>query len=249
MKKGVYLLNIFIQTSVFLSVFLSFAQVSKKEYANWFDQKVGLENTALYNGYLDGGDGNIEWNNSYKGTHRYFNDFNFFNGSLVYENQEYNNIQMKYDIFTDELLFGLKSIQNTLLMVRPIKSRISSFEMDDHHFVNLDQFDVSDPLVTGFAEVLYKSPSFTLLKKYKKNRWEKNNKERVLFKFKENNFNFLYYKDSFNRLNRQKDFIRLFPEFKKSISKHLAKKSFTENDMIKFLKEVQFLMNAKASGK
>ena len=223
------------------------AQTSEKEYMQWFDSKVGLENTSLYNGFLNDGDGDVERNKSYKGTQRYFKSFEFSDGDLVYEEQPYFNIQMKYDMYEDELLLNLKSSRNTILSIRPIKDKVKSFKIRGKEFVNTNTYSVEDNAdIDGFAEILFDGGSFQLLKKHQKNRIDHMNIDGILYEYVEKSIEFLYYKGNFYRVKKQADFAKVFPEFKKEIKKYKIKKNTSEANMLSLSERLQSLISTKS---
>lgn len=226
-----------------------FSQTPEKKYMQWFDSTVGLENTPIYNGFLDDGDGAFERNKSYAGTQRYFKAFEFFTGNLVYENQPYYNIQMKYDVYKDELLLNLKSSKNTLFSIRPIKDRVKKFNIDNHFFINVGVYNVTNTSVNGFAELLIESSSFVLLKKHIKRREEKSENFRMLYEYYQGDYNFLYFKGGFHIIKRQKDLFVLFPEYKKQMRKYTIRKSSRDEDIKAFLKRLDVLLPNKTSAK
>lgn len=224
----------------------SHSQVSEKKYMKWFDSKIGPENTSLYNGFLDDGDGEIERNKSYKNTLRYYNSFEFSNGSLVYEKQSYYDVPIKYDIYKDELLLNLKNSRNMLLALRPIKNKVRSFTIDNKEFVNCSLFPVNeDNGISGFAEIIYKTDYFELLRKHKKNKIVHKTHNGTLFEFVDKNFYFIYVGNGFYRVNKQSDFIRIFPEYKKEIKKYKISKKGLGRDILVLLQRLQYLMSSK----
>ena len=80
--------------------FVSFSQLkSDDSIHNVYDDLVSLENTGLYNG--------TEFKDQFvntDGSYRYFNLFNFTEGSIVYNNQFYSNVLLKYDLVEDNII-------------------------------------------------------------------------------------------------------------------------------------------------
>ncbi|MCK0156686.1 hypothetical protein MWU65_05815 [Cellulophaga sp. F20128] len=217
------------------------------EIYNWFDAKVGPENTAIFNGYLDTGDGFFEKNKSFKNTHRYFESYDFFIGSLVYSGQPYFDLQLKYDLFEEELLIHLKNREGMLIPIQPIKNKVERFFIGENQFVNLNNYKIQGAGINGFAEVLYESPSITLFKKHKKTRRSIVDDERLLYKYKKANFNFILYENRFYRVKNRSDFMSVFPKYKKEIKKYGIKKSSLDLDMIHLLEGLQILIQTKTS--
>lgn len=246
MKNKVLQTGYLFLLTFFTCQLFSYSQVSEKEYMKWFDSKIGPENTSLYNGFLDDGDGVIERNKSYGRTQRYFMGFEYMEGDLVYEEQPYYNFEMKYDLFEDELLLNLKSSRNTILSMRPIKNKVNSFRIGGKEFININIYseeDVAD--IEGFAEVLYNGDSFKLLKKHQKKRIVHKTTNGIIYEYVDKNFNFLYFNKNFYRVKKLNDFTKIFPEFKKEIKKYRISKKTKDVNMLSLVQRLQSLISAK----
>lgn len=215
------------------------------ERYNWLDAQVGPENTALFNGYLDTGDGFFEKNKSYKNTHRYYDAFDFFKGSITYNGEPYFELQIKYDLFNDQLLLNLEKSQGMFIPIQPIKKQVEGFNIDAHQFINLQKYAVNNADIMGFAEVLFNSTSLVLLKKHKKARQSIVAEDRLLYNYRSTNFNFIFYQGRFHVVNKRKDFIKVFPEFKREIRSYDLKKSSRDMDMIKLVEQLHIWIITK----
>lgn len=182
-----------------------------------FDAMVGIENTDLYNGteYIEG----------YKTTrdkNRFFIRSEFFPGSVVYDEQAYHGIQLKYDIFDDQLIVSLQN-QEQESVIQLNKADVSQFTLDGHLFKHLkfQQKNIEQP--PGYYEVVAIYPKLILYEKHRKKRWKKEDKRVVYFEFTDAKSDFLCaYKDSFLSLRSRNDVYELFPQYKKQLKSYYA---------------------------
>ncbi|MBJ2174932.1 hypothetical protein JBL43_11835 [Aureibaculum sp. A20] len=235
-------IGLILQLSIFLWLNTGNSQNSN-EYLSWFDQKVSPENTALYNGYLDDGEGDFERTRSFKNTQRYFKSYDFLNGSITYEGQTYTNQQIKYDLYQDELLLNLTSSRGSMVKVKPIKHRIDGFNLAGHKFISLSNFN--DSKYEGFAEKKFTGSNFIFFTKYKKTRSERVVEKKVMFEYYESNYNLLYFKGNLHLIKRKKDLIKLFPEFKKEMKDYAIHNATAATDILNYLTRLNSLLSKK----
>ncbi|APZ46817.1 hypothetical protein BW723_11210 [Polaribacter reichenbachii] len=201
-----------------------FAQIDigAKDYYVWFDAAIGNGNSGIYNGTI--------FSEIYKtkpDNHRFFLDNTYQLGNLIYDNQTYYNIYLKYDIHDDQLIAKLPYLDN-FLFLRLIKEKIDFFELniDDKNATSKKYSFLSskaNPLVNdesfkGFYQILLKTTTSTLLKKNFKERSEFIDENLVYTKFSDRSY-FVLLKDyKYYSINSKKDIIRIFPEQKRYIS-------------------------------
>ncbi|WP_139344254.1 hypothetical protein [Cellulophaga omnivescoria] len=213
----------------------------------WFDKQIGLENTLLYNGYLDDGDAYFEKENAYKDSHRYYNQFDFYEGSLIYDNQFFNNINIKYDLFEESLLLTLKNSDNNLRTIRPLNNKVKSFSIDDKYFVNIDFLENNGEVLKGYAELLLNTANFNFYRKHFKQKNEVWSTGKLQYKFSYKSQDFLYYKNEFIRINKSRQLFKIFPEYKKVIKEYSNGKMNNDKNTIVLLKRLNMLMSKKAN--
>ena len=78
----------------------------------------------------------------------YYLSDDWIEGTLVYDDQRYNNIWLYYDLSIDQVLVENYNFANTIQLV---KERVHEFTLENHRFVNL-MYLSNEP---GFYEVLY----------------------------------------------------------------------------------------------
>ena len=123
---------------------------------------------------------------------------------------------------------------NTL---RLSKKDIDSFSVQTlnsqkNHFVNLNPNKRTAEQPTGFFEVLYHDPMFTLYAKHIKKMVERKDKKYIYYEFRDaNTEHLLLYKGEYYPFDSRNDIIDIFPNYKKEI-KQLYKraKTLSNND-------------------
>lgn len=181
----------------------------------WFDSIVGIENTDLYQGILY-----VQEYRTVNENTQFFLNSDFLNGSVEYSGQKYFDLDLKYDVFEDEVL--LKMISKTSgQTLKLFKDRIQSFEIDGRIFVGIHE----EGLPTGFYEILVESTFFTLHAKRTKNKFER--KDTFIYdEFLDGRSEYvLYYNNKYVVLKSKKDLTNLFPKFKNEINDYYRKVS------------------------
>ncbi|WP_299313665.1 hypothetical protein [uncultured Aquimarina sp.] len=212
-------------TIVFLFLpFIFFSQVKEKEnlYYNWFDQVVGQEHTGLYNGkqYV-----NLDVNRIYKGKHSFFLSDDAVTGSISYDGQVYYNVDMKYNLETDNVLVALKpgAVASILELIR---DKVDRFTIEDYSFIRIDGFEENNTLVNGFHQVLLENTSYSLLKRHKKIRRKKIGNvgdNKLYFEFVSKNAYVLFADGHYRRIKSKGDIMKMYPALKKVINQFYIK--------------------------
>lgn len=193
--------------------------LSQEKYYNWFDNQVGIENTGLYNG--------IRYKELYRvknGKHKFFESPNFIQGRIIYENQIYNDVQLKYDLFEDQVLINLQTKSGNSIF-QLINKFVQSFTLNNKIFVNLSEHKVnnSSTSIQGFYQVSFHGTDLILYKKHSKYRIKHYEKKIVLSEFKNKETYYIYFERSFYLINSKSDLTKLFPNHKKAINNFYSK--------------------------
>jgi hypothetical protein len=128
-----------------------------------FDDVIGIENTELINGpkYI------VPFQVS--GTHPFYHKSIAAAGSLTFIGQPYFNLNLLYDIYSDELVVQQLRATGTHDLITVYKTNVESFRIHDHTFRNYQSSKAQElGIVSGFYDVLYENAVFTLLVKRKK---------------------------------------------------------------------------------
>lgn len=231
----------------FLFSFFIFVQAQEPSYHEIFDEIIGTTNSGVYYG--------TDYVEQYRvigNKHKFFSKPNFISGSMVYFGQPYHNLDLKYDLFDQQLLVRHTGIIGSPV-VKLIKTKIDNFTIDTHYFEYI-HIDVSanSEAESGFYEVLQKNNFFTFLKKHKKGILRKSNEKTVYHEFFDKNVYFIKYKGDYYKIKKQKDISEIFQEHKRALKaiyndyEHL-KKSDQEEHFDLILKDLHKLLFQKSN--
>ncbi|KAF2507861.1 hypothetical protein EYY60_18100 [Flavobacterium zhairuonense] len=226
-------------TIIIILLFLSsssFSQTNeKKEVSNYFDKIVGQEILNINNGkiYID--------LYNLKTTHNYYSHKNFVKGTVFYDNQLYENIPIKYDIYTDQLVKSFEN--NDTFGITLINEKTDYFLIEDKRFVNIDSKYKFPKIITGFFEEKYLGKNISLYIKHFKTAKEIIIESSLYTEFKEYSDYQLLYNSTFTAVNTQKEILTAFPQLKKEIKNYYKKNKILEEtnpyqfkaDLIQFI--------------
>lgn len=108
------------------------------------------------------------WRNPYskaKGD-QFFLTNTFLKGSVTFNGQRFNNLDLRYDIANDELILSIESYPVILMNKEMVDSFSLIFENRNYRMINAGT-DTSDVL-RGYVNVLYEGPSALYVKYTKK---------------------------------------------------------------------------------
>ncbi|MRX66590.1 hypothetical protein GJU42_01290 [Flavobacterium resistens] len=226
-------------TVIFILLLLSincFSQTNeKKEVSNYFDKIVGEEISNINNGKI-----HVDPYNLKNGNTNYLNK-NFVKGSVFYDNQLYENILIKYDIYKDQLVKSFEN--NNSFGITLINEKTDYFIIDDKRFVNIDNKYKYPKPITGFFEEKYLGKNISLYIKHFKTAKETIIETTLYTEFKEYIDYQLLYNSKFTAVNTQKEILTTFPQLKKEIKDFYKKNKILEEtnpyqfkaDLIKFI--------------
>jgi len=244
LNKAIDFLRVIALFGIFLpSIVHSQEKPTITSYYNLFDQLIGKTNSGVFNGIVY-----VEQYKVINERHKFFSAPNFTNGSVVYDKQPYFNLLLKYDLFDDELLTNnLERIGSPIIQLD--KEKITDFTIEDHRFINIDFNIKNNESLSGFFEVLLKNDSLTLYKRHEKKIIRKANKKIRYFEFKDNNSYYIHYNNTYNLLNKTKDFNAIFPNYKTQLKNVFGRyKSIRKEDadsyMISIIKELFIIMKS-----
>lgn len=205
-------------------------QVSAQEQAqhpwyNWFDQMISPVNTDIFDGLAY-----TEQHRMLTDKHKFFMTANFSTGSLVYKGQPYYNLQLKYDLFQDQLLLRYSNKPNIPTVI-VAKKDVSKFTLGDHTFINLAFETNKKQQTSGYFELLLENDRLRLLKKHRKRILRKMNDRIRYYEFKAQDSYYVRYQGDYYQLKGVGTFAALFPEFKETLKRAEAThKSLQQQD-------------------
>lgn len=232
MKKLQKELLFIILIGLFLSTPKIFSQSNNEVITyNWFDKNIGVESLNFNNG-----SGHLNFDRTINDQHRYYNTDQFKNGSIIYEGQSYFNLDLKYDIFNDQLIVR-PYIESTNIQINLIKEKVDSFEIDNEKFINLKQ--TSTNFKSGYYEEVIIGNSAVLYIKYNK---EKNDVIRgysVFIEYKSHSDYLLLKDNKFTLINDKTELIKLYPDQKRKINDFfLMNKDLRKSNQVLFMKNL-----------
>lgn len=211
-------------------------------YYNYFDKEVGVENTGLYQGVMY-----MEKYRTINELTQFFKSGDFQSGSVCYEGQCYYDLDLKYDVYEDQVLLKLisKAGGGTLKL---FKDKIDNFNIGEHHFIKIERQDAPNLNAFGFYEVAYQSDRLTLYSKYSKKSFERKDRKSLYYEFPDGHTeHVLLYAGNYHIVNSKKDNVLVFPELKKEIDKfyNLARglrKSDPDGFQVSLMKRIELLL-------
>lgn len=205
---------------------------NEKDIYILFDNIVGKENLNISNGPLH--------NNpfiSVKNKHRYFVD-KFMIGDISYEQQLYFDVNLKYDILEDQIVFKLNK-QTDNLAINLIRDRVDFFFLGKKKFINLNTQSGSIPeVLNGFYEENFIGNSIHLYIKHKKFRKEIFYFDGFYSDYAEKNEYIIKHLDNYLVIDSENQLKQLFPEYKNAI-----RNFFNINREIEKSNKLQFMEN------
>jgi hypothetical protein len=204
---------------LFLSIFLCLGLVSYAQSASVidnivhhvYDELVGSENTGLYNGpeFKD------QFLDSWDDSHMYLDSSVFMNGTLVYNNQLYTGIPLKYDIYGDNVIIRSNDHLSSF-QVELIAENISRFTVYNRDFTKLTGTG-SELEGNGFFEVAILGKVASLYIKHVKKRKRETIDNILQYNFLEDNHYVFLYNAAYHIIHELKDFRQVVPDKYKQI--------------------------------
>ena len=200
---------------------------------NWFDEIIGKSNSGIYIGIQY-----VEHYRTLNENHKFFINPNFSIGSVVYSDQPYYNLELKYDVFEDQLLLR-NSDQPILPTIVLEKSKISSFDIEGHNFINFPNNQEDEEAPIGFVETIVSNDSITCYQKHQKQLRTRLNDKIRYFEFKNKNSFYIYYKGEYYQINPKSSMTSIFPDYKIEIKALESQyKNIKKEDQVSYLKSV-----------
>lgn len=211
---------------------VSNAQDNSSFYYNVFDNIVGIENTDLYQGEIY-----IQKYRTINNKTPFYYSIDFLKGYVIYNGQPYHNLELKYDVFEDQVLLKLNSTKSVEKTIRLNWDYIDEFEVLGRKFVKLLPDSTTNLNYYGFYENLLQFSSFSMLKKNRKTRVKKYNQNSIYYEFVDSKSDYiLYYKNNYHLVNSKNQFIEIFPQLKKEITLfYRTKKKLRLNNLDDFM--------------
>lgn len=233
MKKN----HSYILFGLLLSVQISYCQNNNDaKIYNWFDKNVGIESLELINGT-----GHSNFDKTAKDQNRYYKTDKFTKGSVNFNNQDYYNLELKYDIYFDEVV--LRPFAETdYIQVNLLKDKIVSFKIEDQIFANLKQ--IPKNFKGGYYEEIILGSNSALYIKYYKEKKEIVKDNFFLTEYNQM-YDFVLFKDNqFILINDKNEIIKSYPNQKSKINDFYSMdKKLRKDDPASFMKKLMKYIN------
>ena len=195
---------------LFISLWSSYSGFSQVQ-----TNSAGYEYAELYQSILDeyGFDQSLVNGVIYKDEywnrigHQFLLEDQIYSGNLVFRGVEYKNLNLKYDIYSQQIVVNISHNNSTIGFIPP-NDFISFFSINEIPFLKSD-FQGKPK----FYQVLFNSAKLSCFYYWYKVLDETGRiGDRISYKFSESRRkNFLKFDDSFERYTNNKSFIKLFP--------------------------------------
>lgn len=199
----------------------------------WYDGMVGQSNSGIFKG--------VAYDEEYRvitDRHQFFEKAEYVSGSVVFDEQSYFDLQLRYDVFNDDLLVLNAEVVGLPAIILE-KEKVEVFQLGNHRFMNID---LSYPLqgkLSGFAEVLVSNDSLSLYKKHHKRLLKRTDQKTLYSEFKSTASYYLGHENNFYRIKKATDLSTVFPEERKTIKQlHDTYASLKKTDFDAYLKSV-----------
>ncbi|MBE8725297.1 hypothetical protein C4F50_10095 [Flavobacterium sp. KB82] len=223
---------------LFLNNYHLRSQTSKEaEIYNWFDKNIGIESLDIKNGAA-----HLNFDNTVENQNRYYFTENFRKGTLRYNNQNYYDVLLKYDIYKDDLVLNPYDEANTT-KINLIKDNVENFSINNEKFINLKVLNPSFFKGGFYEEVLINSTSALYIKYFKEKKKDQKEESNLIQYIPR--YEFVLLKDSkYYLINGKKEIIALFPESKRKINDYyFMNKSLKKENPALFIKNLVKYIN------
>jgi hypothetical protein len=195
------------------------------------------DNQTLINGRI--------WKNYYymiQGSQFLFSN-NFLSGSVTIKAHSFSNIDLKYDVYNDEILMPLDSGKILQINKELVDSFSISFQDRTYHFIRLPEDSLSG--ISGYVNVIYKGKSAIEVKYIKK--IDRSNIEGKVDNFYQLNRVFLVENGSIYQLKNKRDLYDILPFYKIRIRNYLKnnKLHIYRNQPDSFIPVIRFYDNIR----
>lgn len=208
LQKELFFIILF---GLFLNISQVFSQNNNDIFTyNWFDKNLGKESLPFNNGT-----GHLNFDKTIKDQNRYYIADEFKNGAINYQGQDYFNLDLKYDIFNDELVLR-PYIETSYLQINLLKEKVDFFKIGNEKFVNLKQLPAN--FKSGYYEETVTGNNTVLYIKYYKEKKNIIKDNFFLIEYVQHNDFVLLKDNTFTLINDKKEIIKLYPDQKRKIN-------------------------------
>lgn len=194
---------------------------------DWYDQLVGYENLTVNNGKI-----HTNYDITLNNDHRYFKTSEFIIGNLKYENQDYFNQKLKYDIYKDLLVLSPKN-ETEYIKINIISQNVESFTLLNKKFIWLNHKGFK-----GFFEENFVGKNKIFYVKHFKESKELLQSTRLYVQYFYKQKYILFYNGIFTEINSRKSIVKIFPNYESKINDF-----YDSNENLRKENEFRFMEN------
>lgn len=238
LKKNVIIFFLFTVTPLYL-----FAQSETENLTSTSSNKAFVNALNIYNNAI-GRNSLIFTGGVYHDSQRgikghpfYMNDY-WEIGTIVYEGQKYDSIEIKYDILRDLLLVKNIDKRGFIWPIQLNSLKVEEFNVMGHHFMNIEEDTLSN-FKTGFYDVLSDGDKAKVLIKRRKEINESQGFGKLEKEYVLNDIWYIISSQEYYVVKRKSSILKVFADRKNEIKAFLRKnKDKFRNDHEKQLIEV-----------
>lgn len=156
--------------------------------------------------------------NFYQST-PYFKDSSFMRGTVFYDQVEYRNVSLRYDLVRDDLIL---LHFDTIHQISLLKEKVDWFYLSGHHFINLNPDTINTDLKEGYYDELFKG-KVSLLMKRAKIAEEKIESGAVYLKISPKSSFYLLKDGTYFRIKNKNDLIRKLADKKAELTQYIRR--------------------------
>ncbi len=172
----------------------------------------------------------------------YVDEFNI--GNLSFEGEIYTNVNLKYDIYDDQIIYKQNG-ESENLPITLIKDKVDFFSFKNKKFANLKSESIKFPnLINGIYEESYSGSDVSLYIKHRKEKIKIFQSDGVYYNFIYNIDFILKYNNFFYKVQSEKDVKKIFPSIKKEINDYYgSNKKLERSDKNLFMENLTKQIN------
>lgn len=166
--------------------------------------------------------------------HPFFESKTYRVGSVMYEGQFYDSIEMTYDIYRDELIIVHYDQNENFSLIKLLNEKVGGFSLSDNDFILIvqDTSTINHP-PTGYYEVLYDGNLKVFAKRIKKTR--PSSDELYRYEFQRNDIIYLLKDNTFHSIRSKASFRRFLEDEKKSVKEYVSNNVIRSLDLENYM--------------
>ena len=192
-------------------------------------------------------------NDYYKGVngHPYYDEIIWKMGSIVYENEQYDSVEIKYDIYSDLLLIKYIDQKGYIRPIQLYSTKVNAFKINGHQFINLRR-DTAEDHLYGFYDLLLEGEIASVLVKRRKEIDQSTTLTSLENQFVVNDILYIRIEYSFYEVKKRKSILDILSDKKSELKTYLKqnKKRFKndqENELLEAVKYYNSIVNNRES--